>query len=257
MAGEKKGHFRIRDCFDLYLTQGPYFTKKFEELKEKYKNFEVIETGWSKLDNIFTVSKETEVKREELRLSHEVQKIVLYAPTFSPSLTSASELKNTIEKLSIRGEILFLIKFHDKMDKETVDMYKAIESPNIIIVEDKDITQSMQMADLMVSDTSSVVYEFIFMDKPVITLNSQSENITWSNHNDVRQVSLNLVRALESGDRFIDGRQKTIAQYHPYNDGKSSLRMIEAVDSYIAEHGVPEKRKVPLLRRWKLWRKYR
>lgn len=257
LAGEKKGHFRIRDCFDLYLTQGPYFTKKFEELKEKYKNFEVIETGWSKLDNIFTVSKETEVKREELRLSHEVQKIVLYAPTFSPSLTSASELKNTIEKLSIRGEILFLIKFHDKMDKETVDMYKAIESPNIIIVEDKDITQSMQMADLMVSDTSSVVYEFIFMDKPVITLNSQSENITWSNHNDVRQVSLNLVRALESGDRFIDGRQKTIAQYHPYNDGKSSLRMIEAVDSYIAEHGVPEKRKVPLLRRWKLWRKYR
>ena len=28
-AGEKKGHFRIRSYFDLYLTQGPYFTKEF------------------------------------------------------------------------------------------------------------------------------------------------------------------------------------------------------------------------------------
>ncbi len=26
LAGEKKGHFRIRKYFDLYLTQGPYFT---------------------------------------------------------------------------------------------------------------------------------------------------------------------------------------------------------------------------------------
>ena len=31
LAGEKKGHFRIRDYFDLYLTQGPYFTKRFQD----------------------------------------------------------------------------------------------------------------------------------------------------------------------------------------------------------------------------------
>ena len=47
---EKKGHFRIRKYFDLYLTQGPFFTKKFNELKKKFKNFEVVETGWPKLD---------------------------------------------------------------------------------------------------------------------------------------------------------------------------------------------------------------
>ena len=42
LAGEKKGHFRIRDYFDLYLTQGPYFTNRFQELKKKHKNFDVI-----------------------------------------------------------------------------------------------------------------------------------------------------------------------------------------------------------------------
>ena len=36
LAGEKKGHFRIRHYFDLYLTQGPFFTKRFIEFKNKY-----------------------------------------------------------------------------------------------------------------------------------------------------------------------------------------------------------------------------
>ena len=45
-AGEKKGHFRVRGYFDLYLTQGPYFTKKFNLLKKKYKNFKLYQKGW-------------------------------------------------------------------------------------------------------------------------------------------------------------------------------------------------------------------
>ena len=55
LAGEKKGHFRIRNYFDLYLTPGPYFTNKFKILSKKYKNFDVIETGWPKLDKLFTM----------------------------------------------------------------------------------------------------------------------------------------------------------------------------------------------------------
>jgi len=50
LAGEKKSHFRIRSYFDLYLTQGPYFTKWFSEAAQKHKNFSVVETGWPKLD---------------------------------------------------------------------------------------------------------------------------------------------------------------------------------------------------------------
>ena len=52
-AGEKKGHFRIRNYFDLYLTQGPYFTKKFIEKRKKHQDFEVTETGWSRIDSLF------------------------------------------------------------------------------------------------------------------------------------------------------------------------------------------------------------
>lgn len=50
-----RGHFRIRGFFDLYCTQGPSTTKKFEQLAKKHKYFDVIETGWPKVDVLFPV----------------------------------------------------------------------------------------------------------------------------------------------------------------------------------------------------------
>tara|TARA_B000000441_G_C21747589_1_gene359078 strand:- start:1340 stop:1900 length:561 start_codon:yes stop_codon:yes gene_type:complete len=88
-AGEKKGHFRIRDYFDLYLTQGPYFTSKFNSLKKLHGNFEVIQTGWPKFDKMFKNKTKLTQEKYKILKKYDVQNIVLYAPTFSPSLTSA------------------------------------------------------------------------------------------------------------------------------------------------------------------------
>ncbi len=257
LAGEKKGHFRIRDYFDLYLTQGPYFTKKFQHLAQKHKNFSVIETGWCKLDKLYTISEETKMKRTQLLKQYNAEHIVLYAPTFSPSLTSAVKLKETIQELGSHDTILCIIKFHDKMDKKILKTYESIDVKNLLIVQDDDITPSMQIADLMISDTSSVVYEFILLDKPVITLNSTSENISWLDLHDTNKMMNSILKTLNGLDTHKEARQKTIALYHPYNDGKSAHRMIEATASYIESHGVPKRRKLSLLRKWKSWKKYR
>ena len=71
LAGEKKGHFRIREYFDLYLTQGPYFTNRFDELKQKHKNFEVVQTGWCKLDNLFKDDNSLLIRKEKLLKDNE------------------------------------------------------------------------------------------------------------------------------------------------------------------------------------------
>ncbi|MFT6371129.1 MAG: CDP-glycerol glycerophosphotransferase (TagB/SpsB family), partial [Maribacter sp.] len=89
LAGEKKGHFRIRHYFDLYLTQGPYFTNRFNELKEKHGNFDVVQTGWPKLDSYGLNKTVYEAEKKELLTKYDTDKIIVYAPTFSPSLTSA------------------------------------------------------------------------------------------------------------------------------------------------------------------------
>jgi CDP-glycerol glycerophosphotransferase (TagB/SpsB family) len=255
LAGEKKGHFRIRNYFDLYLTQGAYFTDRFKALALTHKNFEVIETGWCKLDKLYSVSEETKAKKLEFLEKHSAKKMVLYAPTFSPSLTSAVALEKVIEKLAQEEDVLLIIKFHDKMNEELKELYEKMN--DVLIIESDDITELLQMADLMISDSSSVVYEFTLLDKPVITFNSTSENIDWCNVQSADEVYNNVIEVLDGDDVYAQNRKNTIALYHPYNDGKSAERMIGATENYIENHGVLVKRKVSLLRKYKMQKAYK
>ena len=254
LAGEKKDHFRIRNYFDLYLTQGPYFTDRFQALAKKHKDFEVVETGWCRLDRLFLIDEAIEAKKRELLEKYNVKNIVLYAPTFSPSLTSGDKLISTMDRLSSNNNILLIIKFHDKMSLEIKEKYQEIESKNLIISDEKDITPLLMISDLMISDTSSVVYEFLLQDKPVVTLNTISDTINWEELNDENKVEAKVLDILAGNDNF--DREKTISQYHPLTDGKSAVRMIDAIVDYKERHGVPQSRKLPLLRKWKMWRKY-
>ena len=253
LAGEKKGHFRIRSYFDLYLTQGPYFTKWFANAAKKHQNFEVVETGWPKLDVYGKELHKYDADKTILLEKHQAKKIILFAPTFSPSLTCAPYLLEKIEQLATNKEYVIVIKFHDLMANDLIEKYQnlAEKTANIIFVEERNIIKYLLISDLMISDTSSVVYEFLLLNKPVITFKNNSKSFDWDNSLDYKNVSEKVALNFEK-DPFQKERANIVAQYHPYNDGKSAERMVEAVESYIAKNGVPEKRNLPWLRKRKM-----
>lgn len=258
LAGEKKGHFRIRDYFDLYLTQGPYFTNRFKQLQQKHENFQVVETGWCKLDPLFSKANNTStLKTVNDRYT------ILYSPTFSPSLTSAVTLQQTIESIAELDNVDLRIKFHDKMAQkmgaDIVESYKLLadKHDNITFVTNPDITDELVKADLMISDTSSVIYEFLLLNKPVITLNSTSENIVWDDVNSSSKVYDLVTNYLAGKDIHAHKRQSIIEQYHPYADGQSASRMINAAIDYVKQYGVPEFRKLSLSRKLDNYKIYR
>lgn len=253
LAGEKKGHFRIRHYFDLYLTQGPYFTNKFNELKSKYNNFEVIETGWPKLDVFGENKDEYKNQKKELLKKYKVKKIALYAPTFSPSLTSAPYLMDELKSLASGGDYLVICKFHDLMSPDLISAYKNIakEMDNIIYETERNITKFLLISDILISDTSSVVYEFLLLNKPVLTFKNNNVKIFW----DDAKVYTKLKERVESNlekDSFREQRKYIVDNYHPYSDGKSAERMVEAVEDYVQQFGVPEKRKLSYYRKFKI-----
>jgi CDP-glycerol glycerophosphotransferase (TagB/SpsB family) len=50
------------------------------------------------------------------------------------------------------------------MAKDLIDSYKKIvnaDLKNVLFIEERNITKYLLIADLMISDTSSVVYEFL------------------------------------------------------------------------------------------------
>ncbi|MCT8341055.1 CDP-glycerol glycerophosphotransferase family protein [Flavobacteriaceae bacterium TK19130] len=253
LAGEKKGHFHIRHYFDLYLTQGPYFTHGFNKLKERFKNFDVIETGWSKLD-AYTENEEAILsEKKQLLEKHKAKHLILYAPTFSPSLTSAEALFPEIEALAKDRDYVIHIKFHDLMDAAFIKKYKNLADtyPNVYFKEERGIIKQFVMADLLISDTSSVIYEFLLLDKPVITFGNISGNIRWQDLTEKGKLGEAVQQNL-SKDPFAEQRAEVIAEYHPYSDGKSAERMVASIKQYISDHGVPEKRKLSLFRKYKI-----
>jgi len=249
-AGEKKGHWIIRHYFDTYFTQGPHFTKGFKRLAEKYGDFEVLETGWSRQDWVYRHRNDFADEKADILKKHGREKIVLYAPTFSPSLTSLPIMKEALVELVEKKDCVVIIKLHPLTKEEWIAEYKELagKHEHIIWTDDFSVAKYQLMADIMISDTSSTIYEFLLKDKPVITYNASAKSIYWKDINDVAE----LCDAYEEvqGEKYTVLRKWIIENYDPYNDGKVAHRMLEGARDYIRRHGVPEKRKL------NLWRKY-
>jgi CDP-glycerol glycerophosphotransferase (TagB/SpsB family) len=243
---KKKGHFRIRDCFDLYCTQGPLFTRKFEQLQAGHPHFRVLETGWPKTDPLFSVEPypwPTTAKGP----------LILYAPTFSPSLTSAPALLEQINTLSRQGDTRWLIKFHPKMDPQWIQAYKAIQHEALVVAEDSAINPLLQAADIMLSDTSSVITEFCLLKKPVITFNNLQPEAHILNISTPEALPDAIQQALAPPTDWRRAIEENINQLHPYTDGQSCSRILEAVDYAIALGAEGLKKKpVNLFRQFKL-----
>ena len=250
-AAEKKDHWIIRRYFDLYLTQGPYFTSKFKELSLEYKDFEVVETGWTKQDWIKQNLHTFDAEKEEILTRHQKSKMVLYAPTFSPKLTSLPLIKQALIDLVGQEDIVLMIKPHPLTNPIWIDEYKELanQHEHILWATDNNITKYELMADMMISDTSSTVYEFLLLDKPVITLNSIAEDIYWTNITSPNDLG-KAFYAVFNDSNAIAKRKWVVDNYDPYMDGLVCERMFEAVNDYICRNGVPRKRKL------NLWRKY-
>lgn len=250
-AAEKKDHWVIRRYFDLYLTQGPYFTAKFKELAKKYKDFDVVETGWTKQDWIKKNLHTFEGEKQSILTEHGKERVVLYAPTFSPSLTSIPHIKEDLIKLVHNESVVLIIKLHPLTRQEWVEEYKELarKEKHIIFATENNVTKYQLMSDVMISDTSSTVYEFLLLSKPVITLNTISKAVYWTDIKDASELLLAFDFALNDPEA-IQKRKWIVDNYDPYMDGKVCERMFKAVQDYIDENGVPSVRKL------NLWRKY-
>lgn len=250
-AAEKRDQFHIRHYYDMYMTQGPYFTQEFLKLQQKYHDFEVLETGWTRQDWITRHRHDYEAKRQQLLQEHGCERIVLYAPTFSPRLTSLPKIKEQLVKLVEERHVLLLIKLHPLTATEWVEEYRQLaqEHPHILFEDDFSVTKYMLMADAMVSDTSSTIYEMLLLDKPVVTIDTVSADPYWKDINDPNEL-MGAYDELFSNEALTQLRKWIIDNYDPYTDGRCAERMLQGVADYIKRHGVPAKRKL------NLWRKY-
>jgi len=248
-ANKRKGsdQFKIRGFFDLYCTQGPSSTIPFNEKQKKHKNFEVVETGWSKLDPLFPLEP---IKNEK--------PVVLIASTFTKqySLALNDAVVKELGRLSKNNQWKFIAVLHPKLDNEVYRKFKAMENENFSFCETTDLVPLFKKADVMLADTTSALIEFLIQEKPVVTFKNNMPGPYLIDVSKVPEIEIALKKAI-SKPAYLMKEVKKFADYsHPYKDGKACKRVVDAcIEFLLKDKSYLKKKPLNLFRKYKMRKK--
>lgn len=242
----KPRHIHVRGLFDLYCTTGPLDTAAFDSLGRRLRHFSVSQTGWPKLDPFFMSHGDGTNETPRPRPS------LLYHSTFSPSWSAAETLHASVAELAARGEWDWIVSLHPKMNPETVRRYRALEGPNLRYSDADNILDLFPLVDVMISDTSSALHEFLLTRKPVITYRNLRPGPYLLDIVSPEALEPVIRTALSRPPSLMRAVAAHAEEIHPYRDGRSSERVLDAIATFI-ERGARNSRPKPL----NLWRKFR
>ncbi|WP_055445436.1 CDP-glycerol glycerophosphotransferase family protein [Lacinutrix himadriensis] len=236
-------HFRLRGFFDLYCTQGPSTTNGFKAQQKKHPYFEVVETGWSKVDPLFPIEK------------RESNNTIMIASTFTESLSLAynDSVYQEIKRLSQTGTFNFIMVLHPKLPEAIVSKWKSINNPNFTFFDTTDLTPLYKQADIMFADTTSAIQEFLLQKKPVVTFNHTFNHDYLLHVHEASNLEKTFQEALSYPEDLIQSITHFLQDLHPYFDGKSSQRIIDAAITFLHKDKSYLKQKpLNLVRKYKM-----
>lgn len=239
-------HFRMRGWFDIYCTSGPTSTPTFKQLSESLGYFKVYETGWCKVDSLVTPLLNNEKKD---------RKTVFVATTFSKDICALNTLYPTIKKLATEKDWDWIITMHPKLqDYELEKKYRLLERecPNVSFTTQTKV-KDMQKADVMLCDSSSIIVEFMILDKPVVTYRNTNPGPQILNVLDIEEIEDALEIALRRPDELMQNIHEYTSKHEAHRDGKNCSRILDAVDDFILNYkGRLKSKPLNLIRRIKL-----
>lgn len=242
--GGLDSHFAIRGFFDLYCTQGPSTTKVFQQLSARHKHFKVVETGWPKMDALGQLPAYQNPNKRP---------IILLTSTFSKRLSCALHLLPVIKQLVANNDMDWMVQFHPKMAPEIVAQYTAIQADNYQFVETSDVMPFLLKADVMVSDTSSILQEFLQLRRPVVTFRNRTPGPWLIDIQEPDELREAINTALSRPQALIEEIQQHNAELHPYTDGRSSERVLHAIENFANdEKNSLRSKPLNLMRKFKL-----
>lgn len=230
---------------------------RYDELK-KMGHDNLVLTGFTKLDLLFDESNYDIVQlKKELNLDPN-KKTILYAPSFYPS----SIEKLVPEFIPLSREYNILIKLHSfswqqkryqHQSEQCIKVSKNNKSIKLLKNDSINIIPYYLLSDLLISDISSTIFEFLPLNKPIIQAECFSlrlkhkifNNRFWKRLDVSRMMDVDFVYkivdpsdlysrvqySLEYPDEMEINRQNACEYYLYKIDGKASFRLVNALES--------------------------
>lgn len=141
-----------------------------EKLQQLYPNKQFVTTGYTKLDPIIN---DSSIIMELTDLGLDPNKpTLLYSPTFYPSTIENFPRDWPADfsdyNILLKPHYLSLIKSAYKKQRQLLQHWGTFDNVYLAQESEQNLVPFMATADLMISETSSALFEFIALDKPVV-----------------------------------------------------------------------------------------
>lgn len=220
----------------------------------------LAETGYPRIDMTVNSNQKLAIKiRENLGISGK-RPVVLYAPTWRGTLETVTynieKIKEDIKYLSGKHDCDLLFRGHHLLEK----VFDSNEDVGCTVVDENiDTNQLLSVVDILITDYSSIFFDFLSLGKPIIYYVFDLEEYTrhrgmyfnieempgYKCH-DIASLSQSLEEAMSSNT--LDSRHfiESIDKFSPHDDGLATQRVIDFFFNDEDEYLVDLRRKAPL-----------
>lgn len=159
--------------YDAVVSTSPYFTE--HAFGRAFKSKEFVESGYPRNDVLMRrpskqdmINTDSELYASLVRFRKKGGKTVFFMPTFrdnggGPFEDGAIDIMR-LSQFCQKNDIMFICKLHPYLSIDKVTM-----PPNIEIVDPKtDAYPLLGLCDTLLTDYSSVYFDFLLVDKPII-----------------------------------------------------------------------------------------
>lgn len=161
------------DGADYYFLLGPYMKRGFDDAGIlPAGDPRGVEIGFPKTDRLLDGT----LDRAEMLARHGLsgeRPVVLYAPTGERHNSLETGLGvEMLEKLAAHDRYDVLVKLHDHPHGSTDwwSVLAPLENEHLRLVREPDVIHTLSIADLLVTDASSVANEYALLDRPIVFL---------------------------------------------------------------------------------------
>lgn len=250
---------------DYMISANPFLTEVYLDkykLRGLYKG-KIIEEGYPRNDRLLHCPA-TEIKALLLHYGIELEKnksVILYAPTWKGSDYNKPEanveeyynFKRELEQLIDTDKYQILLKPHQVVYKELV---KSGKFSNSLIPAFIDTNELLSITDILISDYSSIFFDFLASNKPVLFYIPDLEE--YKNYRGLYMEPSALpgpaLTSIAEIGKSINNLDSVIDEYKdnylsakefacPYDDGKVSSRLVDIIfrGNTSDENGTPYK----------------
>ncbi len=228
--------------YDIVLATSDYWIEPYSRAFN-VKPEQVIPCGLPRTDRLFNHRQMTRRKQRFIE-EHPFlagKKVILYAPTFRGNIYQGFssvpfDAANILNQLG--EDYVILYKFHPQLKDTTL-----ADHPQVYNMNHEDIHALFSVTDILISDYSSIVFNYMILEKPLLfyvpDLDEYRKDI--GVFVDITRLfcpvcftSQDIIQAIQE-NRFAtsEERKELKDRFFTYQDGKSTSRVLQLITSYL------------------------